>query len=145
LLAETTIVTPCETALRVNYVSSFLLATTMILESDSAVLYIEPSGAPSDEPVDDDITMRFQAVYERSTCSDTEKRGHVGRRTGAFSAGVATKGSHVCTGAGCTVRSSNTDRMLINGIATNTLALHYLRYHRTEIPQHDLNMLSKHF
>jgi len=115
----------------------------MKLEAATCVLYIEPTGPPSDQPVEDDLTARFETIYARSRAG-TPNVGVV-MSNGEFFAGLATMGVHQCTGETCKVVSENADCLLDNGIATNSLALHYLRYHRSEIPQHDLDLIEKHF
>lgn len=52
---------------------------------------------------------------------------HAGRARGAY------KGHHRCTGRGCQARSGNAD-LLIEGLVTNSLAVHYLAHHRGDVP-----------
>jgi hypothetical protein len=48
------------------------------------------------------------------------------------------RGWHECSGKDCGLRSSTSDLLLPNGMITNTLALHYLEYHRSEMPWSEL-------
>jgi hypothetical protein len=62
--------------------------------------------------------------------------------TGEFTSGLVTMGIHHCTGCKSTNYCSRSyDILLPNGLATNTLATHYVAYHRTEVPQEDLTKI----
>jgi hypothetical protein len=77
------------------------------------ILYIEPSNNTSTEPLIDELTRKMTAAFRRGV------------------PGVRYKGFHICK---CGVRSDNTDYTLANGQQTHLLCIHYLAYHRDEIP-----------
>ena len=81
------------------------------------LLYIEPSNMRSAEPVMDDLTERLATAW-RDRRSVT-----------------AWRGSHACA---CGERSDSHDYELPGGEITNALALHYLMFHRDEIPREQL-------
>jgi hypothetical protein len=83
------------------------------------VLHIEPIRWPADKPLVDDLTLRMtRALREASKPSS----GYLG--------------VHTCI---CGAVSDSTDRILPGGARTNTLCVHYLAYHRAEVPAADLD------
>jgi hypothetical protein len=82
----------------------------------SGILYITPSSNTSPHPVIDQLTRKMTAAL---------RKGQAGRRT-TF---------HVCA---CGAHSDNTDYTLPNRRKTNSLAVHYLAFHRSEIPNAEL-------
>lgn len=108
----------------------------------TTLLYIEPSGKRSTNPVLDDITKKMTAALRRYVdtgvlsvyCAGSE------HESALFTADVVTKGSHRCAcGHGW---SSNYDYVLIDGSITNSMAIHYLAYHRNECPQEALDIIA---
>lgn len=89
----------------------------MIVTEDSHVLFIEPPSLPSPEPVIDSLTRKMTAAFRQTQGID------------------ATKGWHSCS---CGAASSNVTHMLPDGRATNSLCIHYLAYHREDIPRAEL-------
>ena len=61
---------------------------------------------------------------------------------GTFEPGITTMGVHQCV---CGEKSSSFDVLLPNGYITNTLAEHYLLWHRDEIPLEQIKILEKVF
>jgi hypothetical protein len=57
-----------------------------------------------------------------------------------FQEGNAFKGVHTCC---CGMRSLNQDYLLPGGFITNSLSLHYLMYHRDEVPESELAKVRK--
>lgn len=98
----------------------------MILNLEQTLLYIEPKESPSNEPVIDEITKKMTAAFRKYT-----QTGGL-HCDGAFTPGGAFRGWHSCCDKGS---SSNCDYMLPNGMVKNSLAMHYLAYHRSEIPE----------
>jgi hypothetical protein len=86
------------------------------------VLYLRPVGPPE--------SPFWDEVCERMTLYLAEAR----------STGTRYRGFHSCTGEGCDATSSNTDYVLPGeaGVRTNSLALHYLTLHRSEISAPEL-------
>jgi len=92
-----------------------------ILDS-SAILMVEPSGTVSKEPQIDELTRKMTAAWRNRR--DTESRY---------------RGFHRCICGAC---SSNTDHLITdangNELLTNSLCIHYLAYHREELPESEL-------
>ncbi|MDP3981370.1 MAG: hypothetical protein Q8Q33_08170 [Chlamydiota bacterium] len=86
--------------------------------SDKGILYIEPSATTSPQPIIDELTRKMTAAYRQST------------------RGPAFRGSHTC---GCGAHSDNCEHILPDGVETNSLCVHYLAYHRDEIPAAQLD------
>src|ERR1044071_1217212 len=84
------------------------------------LLFIEPAGAPSAMPTVDEITRKFAGAWR-------------GRKTSDYAYG----GYHECTGEGCDARSDPFDHW-VDLLETNSLALHYLAFHRSEVPAGEL-------
>lgn len=85
------------------------------------ILYIEPVGAPSAEPVIDDLTRRMASAL------------FLGEP------GPGYRGFHTCS---CGVHSSNCNYTLPNGETTNSLCVHYLAFHREDVPQEQLDRVA---
>ena len=85
---------------------------------DETVLYLRPGPNTSAEPVIDDLTRKMTAAFRA-----------------AESTGVRWRGFHVCR---CGVNSDNTDYILPGGQQTNSLCIHYLAFHRDEVPPEEL-------
>lgn len=82
------------------------------------VLYIRPGTKGTAEPVIDSLTRKMSAAFRASE-----------------STGVHWRGFHACR---CGVNSDNTDYILPNGQQTNSLCVHYLAFHRDEVPAEEL-------
>ena len=78
---------------------------------------------PTDDPVIDDLTLRMVRALREATAPN-----------------YSFCGFHECV---CGALSDSTDRILPNGWMTNTLCVHYLAYHRGEIPARDLDAVSE--
>ena len=99
--------------------------------TDEHVLMIEPRGPCAAKPVIDEMTRRMAGAL----------------------AGARTKhryrGIHDCTGRGCHASSDNADHFvavrstgpgsLPGELMTNSLAVHYLAFHRGEVPPSELD------
>lgn len=85
------------------------------------LLFIEPSADTSPEPVIDDVTKRLAAALARG-----EKHGPEWR------------GVHRCK---CGAHSTNVNYKLPNGMITNSLAVHYVAWHRSDVPASELNKI----
>lgn len=103
----------------------------MISTSPKMLLYIEPQQLKSDTPIIDDLTTKMAAAF-------TGYKSGVGY-DGQFTEGVGTLGWHTCA---CGARSSSKDYLLPNGYITNSLCLHYLAWHRNEVPQSELDKVA---
>lgn len=102
----------------------------MIRTDDKALLFIEPQAPASEQPVFDDITLGGVLLLAMA------KEG-----PGRY------KGFHVCS---CGVSSGSCDLFvpgpgypaLHNPVLVNTLLVHYLAWHRAEVPREELAKLA---
>lgn len=135
-----------------------------------SLLFIEPEGEPSDNPVIDVYTRRMTAAMRQGV--EGSYFGNEHREEHDFIIGLGSKGRHNCTGHGCWVASSNKDLLIkspegnfgglirlyaesfpyfkgdkskskgvIRGFVTNSLCVHYLAFHRDEIPEGELQKI----
>lgn len=85
----------------------------MINTDNKYVLMIEPIGGP-ESPVNDKLTSLAESAFKLAKASDHRYRGW-----------------HTCV---CGARSDNRDWILPSGRITNSLLVHYVRDHRSEVP-----------
>ena len=95
----------------------------MVISDDKHVLFIEPEHCASKEPVLDAITEKMKQAMARARPSD-----------------VLYRGWHFCK---CGARSEHNDYILHTGQITNSLAVHYLEYHRDEVPEGEIEKVLK--
>ena len=88
-----------------------------------AMLFIRPTRWPTDEPLIDELTMRMTSALRQARVPEERFCG-----------------VHFCI---CGAVSDSTNRVLANGAVTNTLCVHYLAYHRTEVPTAELDAVWK--
>jgi hypothetical protein len=86
--------------------------------SDEGLLYIEPSAPASATPLIDHLTRKMTAAF---------------RSAGPSPGGWC--GVHECV---CGAVSTNRDYRLPSGETTNSLCVHYVAHHRSEVPPHQL-------
>ncbi len=92
------------------------------------LLYIEPTRQKASEPLEDVYTyIMSQAMNEAKAAGRT---GGL-LADGTFRPGISFRGFHVCK---CGEMSEPRDYQLANGEVTNSLAVHYLMWHRDEVP-----------
>jgi hypothetical protein len=91
---------------------------TIHCDEPEDVLYIRPGTRGTAEPAIDSLTRKMAAAYRA-----------------AESTGVLWRGFHICR---CGARSTNTDYTLPGGATTNSLCVHYLAFHRDEVPESEL-------
>jgi hypothetical protein len=96
----------------------FTSASSVMRKSPRRLLFIEPRQPASPTPVIDQITRRMSAAFRQATNSE-----------------YACGGYHRCI---CGVLSEDHDFYLPNGDLTNSLCVHYVAYHRAEVPQQAL-------
>jgi len=106
--------------------------------TEDALLYIEPISWRSTEPVIDTFTLKMLCALHEAKSSG--RTGVLGIRDGIFRSGVVTRGRHVCR---CGELSSNVDYQLANGETTNSLAVHYLIWHREEVTLEQLERVDQ--
>lgn len=85
----------------------------------NGIMMIEPSGDASAEPTVDALTRKMTAAYRRSNLPANGQRY---------------RGWHTCR---CSAKSDNTDHF-IDGRKTNSLCVHYLAFHRKDVPASEL-------
>ena len=94
------------------------------------IRFIHPNRLPTDEPVIDELTMRMTSALRRASVS-YERFYRLPPRFYRLPPCVC---GAVCDPA---------HRVLSNGAVTTTLCVHYLAYHRTEVPVADLNAVRR--
>jgi hypothetical protein len=97
----------------------FLSASYIILSmiTSEGILYMEPSKNTSPKPLIDEATKKMTAALRQGV------------------PGARWRGVHQCA---CGAHSSNCDYTLPNGEQTNSLSIHYLAYHRSDVPKKQL-------
>lgn len=94
----------------------------MQYEKPLYLLFIEPRRGRSSEPVKDEITAKVQAALKQA------KQGE------------SYYGWHTCV---CGKRSDSSDWRLPSGHITNALAVHYVAWHREEVPESELEKIRR--
>lgn len=92
----------------------------MINNAHDHLLFIEPQHAPTSAVVDD-YTRRVTAAWRTRVDGSARYRG-----------------THSCTGQGCSATSGNGEHTVAGRFSTNSLAIHYVACHRSEIPTDEL-------
>lgn len=90
----------------------------MIKTDDKYVLFIEPKKGASSKAVQDDLSANMRLAMK-----------HAGRPNYVY------YGIHECV---CGAKSNSSDWILHTGQITNSLAVHYLEYHRKEVPRSEM-------
>lgn len=98
------------------------------------VLYIEPRKEEKlTEPVDDELTRKLKKAFAQAI-EGSANYSRVGEPE-RFSEGNGYRGWH---NAEPGVNSDNHDYLLPNGLITNSLCIHYVRWYRNSIPACDM-------
>jgi hypothetical protein len=87
-------------------------------DKHKGLMFVEPSEKISAAPIIDELTRKMTAAYRAAQIPN-----------------IAYRGWHRCN---CGANSSNKNYHLGNYV-TNSLCIHYLAYHRDEIPQLELD------
>lgn len=115
------------------------------------LLYINPKNKKSANPCEDELSQKMKkflldAIMQHArhrenpfSIDTTEKVVWGVAGNGHFSPSIETMGTHECV---CGERSHSYDVLLPNGFITNTLAEHYLLWHRDEIPPEQIEKIS---
>jgi hypothetical protein len=93
----------------------------MIIADNNHVLFIEPKQPAAEAPIQDELTAKMRELMIHAHPSD----GHY-------------FGFHQCV---CGAKSDTRDWFLATGQKTNSLAVHYLEYHRREVPDSELEKI----
>jgi hypothetical protein len=97
------------------------------------LLYIEPQQQSLAEPIIDELTWKMAAALNHCVATGTYQPGQ-------FCKNNRFRGWHTCSCGAC---SDNVDYLLPGGEVTNSLAVHYLAYHRHEVPLQQLERVRK--
>jgi rubrerythrin len=95
----------------------------MIKSDEGHFLFIEPRKGAAKEPVRDELSANLREAMEHASIPNYSSFGY-----------------HECI---CGAKSEATDRILHTGQITNSLAVHYLEYHREEVPSGELAKVRK--
>lgn len=95
----------------------------MIDLSNESLLMIEPTSRLKEDAINDAYTAKMEMLLKKA-------------KQGPFY-----KGIHICA---CGAASTNCD-FYVGPYTTNSLAAHYLRYHRSEVPFCEIEKLRKLF
>ena len=97
----------------------------MHIIDDKHLMMIEPKRKKSVFPKNDKYTEMAEKIYANT-----------------YTRGSGYKGYHHCK---CGKMSDSHDHYTAGGRITNSLLVHYVRYHRSEIPQSELDKLEKEY
>jgi len=95
----------------------------MIVVENTHILFVEPVRPAANLPVRDALSAKMRELMAQSTPSD-----------------YVYFGFHQCI---CGAKSDSRDWILPTGQKTNSLAVHYLEYHRDEVPDEELEKIRK--
>jgi hypothetical protein len=123
----------------------------MKIQKPNVILFIEPKNDASKTGIRDNYTLEMekilkQVMEEAKSGYDNElgwsKNGKYGSvsKDGVFTPNISYMGVHTCI---CGVKSHSRDYLLPNGYVTNSLAVHYLEFHRAEIPEEEFDKIRK--
>lgn len=99
------------------------------------VLYENPKDKAAEVGVEDELTQGMEALLKAAE----SKTGVFHREDREFLNNMATKGHHECV---CGATSTNVDYLIGPKHATNSLCVHYLRFHRAEISPEELKVVA---
>jgi hypothetical protein len=119
----------------------------MIIEGSQVLLYIEPKQGKSAQPVVDRLYIAYESELARVILKSRKQMnrgapnselvyGTLDHHIGGFTRGSSWMGKHMCA---CGDTSDAYDYLLPGGLYTNLLSAHYLKWHRSEVPQVELD------
>ncbi len=103
------------------------------------LLFIEPENKPSDKPVIDELTKKMASSFRKSKKGTIKEYSIIGQGY-KFIENNGYMGWHECS---CGAQSGAYCSLLPNGEMTNDNCVHYLAYHRDEVPQEQLDRVAK--
>ena len=102
-------------------------------------LFIEPDPAKkSTTPVDDELTTSLQAALAQATPGTSAYTDVKDKGTSSFNADAGYRGMHFAADGQV---SDTHDYLLPNGFISNSLAVHYARFYRDDLPRTELTKL----
>lgn len=125
------------------------------MKDDNLLLFIEPEGEPSKNPVIDDITLKMTKALRSGIPGGEIEKGIVQRRESKpsymiipmpwnekydFIINSGWMGVHTCS---CGVNSKSNNYLILSGDIVNFLCVHYLAFHREEIPEWQIEVVKK--
>lgn len=117
----------------------------MIITGENSLLYIEPSARVSRHPLIDRYTRKMTAAFKQAREGPRYRSLSITGTQDLQKPETVTpqkdieRGWHTCA---CGAPSSNCDYFLPNGMQTNSLAVHYLAWHRDDVPQVELDKVN---
>jgi hypothetical protein len=105
----------------------------MTIDYTNTLLYIEPQQGKSGEPIIDDFTLKMNAAFAQQKSTGTLSSN------GEYHSGGSFMGVQTCV---CGAQSEPFDYELECGYITNSLCVHYLAWHRSEVPENELIKVS---
>lgn len=102
------------------------------------LLFIEPKNKPSEKPILDELTRKLTASFRKAKVGviqdyECQDQGY------DFEENNHWMGFHECS---CGANAGGQDYLLPNGEMTNGNCIHYLAYHREEVPQEQLDRIA---
>lgn len=110
----------------------------MIIDQPNILLFIHPRSSETEEPIIDRYSV---LVYQALSKGIEEEKHGVIMNDGRFVTDLCTLGRHTCR---CGADSESVDYQIAENLHTNTLAVHYLVYHRSDVPQQELDKIDLH-
>ena len=119
----------------------------MLIQADNVILFIHPT-LGMESPILDDTSSKMEYALEHSSRTGVISEPKNGKCS--FTEGWGYKGVHTCTGC-AEARSHCRDYAFlilekegnVSQFYTNSLAYHYLVYHRSECSQRDIDIVNK--
>jgi hypothetical protein len=90
--------------------------------SNKYLLQIHPNGLCSKDPINDDLTVKMEILLKNAR------------------KGTQYRGFHTCTGCG---KMGGSCDLIVGPYITNSLAVHYLRWHRNDVPLSEIEKLRR--
>ncbi len=119
-----------------DYQRKCLLTKKMFVDKENVILFIEPNNCKSKEV--NDVYTRFMSSLIKE--AEIKYKTGIVFENGEFVKNLACNGVHECV---CGEESEDHDYKISKGCYTNSLADHYLRDHRSEVPVSELNKIDK--
>lgn len=111
----------------------------MILKADNVLLYIHPSEEKSIKPLIDELTLKIAFAIENCKSTVIVEYDKINKKV-FVRKNMRTNGYHTCK---CGANSTNTDYEITDGLYINSLAAHYVAFHRKDVYVEDLNKIAK--
>ena len=96
----------------------------MIINDNKHFLFMEPLSKNTEDPIDDEITKFVEHLMAK--CKENSDY---------------TKGWHTCACKAGSDSNTKTVNFAGRSLKTNSLAVHYVKFHRSEVPTKDLELI----